>query len=128
MGGTNSTLFTGTIAYTPLCQNVSDPSRWSVPVDDITVNGVSINQTIPCTIFDTGSSNAVVPLSIATALYSLIPGSELSSGGNLFTYPCSNTVTVGIRISGVVYSISNTDFNEGQISGSFLYLIIAYCG
>lgn len=56
-----------------------------------------------------------LPLAIATALYSNIPGSRLQSDGLSFSIPCSSTAVIGFQFGETVYNIQSHDLNAGNL-------------
>lgn len=111
-GGVDKTKLSGNVTYT---ETVSSSNRWSIPVDDATVDGVPCNFTDRSAIIDTGTSYAILPPDDAKTLHSLIPGaSKLGSG---FVLPCDSDAELRVTFSGVSYAISPKDY-VGSKSGS----------
>ncbi|KAI5481256.1 hypothetical protein MNV49_004876 [Pseudohyphozyma bogoriensis] len=135
IGGVNSSLYTGDFNWVPLVDN---GTYWLIPLDGITVQGVSTGITDSSVAIDTGTSLIAGPSAAVTAIYNNIPGSQ-----PVTAYPCATTVKVSMEFGGIVYDIdpsgtyfysirnllqrltpfgnnrSDADFNAGQGSASY---------
>lgn len=111
-GGVDKAKLSGNVTYT---ETVSSSNRWSIPVDDATVNGMPCNFTDRSAIIDTGTSYAILPPNDAETLHSLIPGA--SKFGSDFVLPCDSDAELRVTFSGVSYAISPKDY-VGSKSGS----------
>lgn len=115
VGGTNSSLYSGSINYVSLTES----QYWSIPLDGISVGGTSLGITDPGVVIDTGTNGLVVPDDVAAAIYAAIPGSKLvSQSSGEYLYPCSTNVALAFTFGGVQYTMPASDFNYGRYSGS----------
>ena len=112
-GDVDKTKFSGDITYT---DTVGDGDRWSIPLDDVSINGTPCNLTGKSAVIDTGTSYILVPPKDAKAIHDLIPGAT-SSGSSNFALPCDSNVTIRLSFSDVEYAISPEDY-VAQNSGS----------
>lgn len=134
LGTLNASLFTGSINFVPVPQNLE--SYWLVQMDALRVNGTSIDLSTEATMnvaIDTGTTLIGGPPTQVQALYAGIPGSSRASGnyqGKLagawygphaliadvagyYTYPCNATVNLTFTFGGLNYPMSSQDFNLG---------------
>lgn len=105
-GELDESKYQGDITYT---DTVGSSERWSIPVDDVSVNGESCNFSGKSAIIDTGTSYAMLPPDDAKAINSLIPGSS-PSGKENYILPCDSTAPLQITFSGATYNISSKDY------------------
>lgn len=85
----NTSLFSGSINYVPLSTRSSEGLYWSIPLDDIGVQGSSLGLSAPSAVIDTGTNSIAVPQRVAEAVYAGIPGSEpLRGTQGVWSYPC----------------------------------------
>lgn len=112
-GGVDKYKFSGDITYT---STVETSDKWSIPVDDATVNGEPCNFSDRSAIIDTGTSYALLPPDDAKAIHTLIPGA-FASGSSNFMLPCNTTDSLQLTFSGVSYDISPKDYVR-PVSGS----------
>ncbi|KAL4785746.1 aspartic peptidase domain-containing protein [Aspergillus varians] len=105
-GGVDNTKFKGDIAYTKVAKS---SIHWSIPLDDVSVNGKACGFTDKFAIIDTGTSYSLIPPKDAKALHALIPGSKQLSDEN-YLVPCNSTATVQFNFSGVGYNMSPKDY------------------
>lgn len=111
-GGVDEDKLSGNITYS---DTVPSSDRWSIPLDDVTVDGTACNFTGRSAIIDTGTSYMMLTPDDAKTFHDLIPGS--SQSGSKFTVPCDTDAEVQVIFSGVGYTISPKDY-VGQKSGS----------
>ncbi|KAH9039286.1 acid protease [Lactarius pseudohatsudake] len=121
LGATNTSLYTGQIDY----QTVDTTAYWTLTLTNLTVNSNSV--TIPSgsgssslAAIDTGTTLVGGPAAQISELYAQIPGSAPGTGNyeGYYTYPCSTTVNVALSFGGQSWSISPSDFELTQLSGS----------
>lgn len=111
-GGVDEDKLSGNVTYT---DTVSSSNRWSIPVDDVTVDGTACNFTDRSAIIDTGTSYAMMTPDDAKTLHDMIPGS--SKSGSKYLVPCDSDAELRVIFSGVSYAISPKDY-VGEKSGS----------
>lgn len=111
-GGVDEDKLSGNITYT---ETMPSTKRWSIPVEDVTVDGTACNFTDRSAIIDTGTSYIMMTPDDAKTFHSIIPGS--SKSGSKYTIPCDTDVEIRVIFSGVSYAISPSDY-VGQKSGS----------
>ncbi|KKK14673.1 hypothetical protein P175DRAFT_0505085 [Aspergillus ochraceoroseus IBT 24754] len=119
-GGVDTTKYTGNITYTDI---VSTSIHWSIPLDDVSINGVACGFSGKSAIIDTGTSYALVPPDDAKALHALIPGSQAYSDEN-WIIPCNSTAVVQVTFSGVSYTISPKDYIGSKAESGCVSTII----
>ncbi|KAJ7670384.1 aspartic peptidase domain-containing protein [Mycena rosella] len=95
--------------------------RWSIPIDGITLDGVSIPvtpSTVPSTpagtiiaLMDTGTPTASFPADFIDRLYAAIPGSVQVTTGS-WTIPCDTTSIMSVQIGGQQFPIHPLDLSD----------------
>lgn len=88
IGGTNSSLFTGTIETHDIL-NSSDPTFWMITMSEVAVSGKSVDKPTgdsSAAVIDTGTSLLGGPSADVAAIYSAIPGSQALTGENAGFY------------------------------------------
>lgn len=111
-GGVDEDKMSGNVTYS---DTVPSSNRWSIPVDDVTVDGTACNFTDRSAIIDTGTSYAMMTPDDAKTLHNMIPGS--SKSGSKYLVPCDTDAELRVIFSGVSYAISPKDY-VGDKSGS----------
>lgn len=121
LGGTNSSLYQGTINFT----NLVRAQYWTIPMTSIGVgNSASIqlgsdNQNAA---IDTGTTLIGGPSSVLDQFYSLIPGatrgSQVSSSlQDYYVIPCNANVQATLTFGGQSYTMQASDLIGGTLSG-----------
>ncbi|KAL4921223.1 aspartic peptidase domain-containing protein [Aspergillus aurantiobrunneus] len=105
-GGVDQTKFKGDIMYTDVTES---SIHWSIPLDDVIVDGKACELIDKSAIIDTGTSYSLIPPKDAEALHALIPGSKQLSDEN-YVVPCDSTATIQFIFSGVGYTMSPKDY------------------
>lgn len=118
-GGVDETKLSGNITYT---DTVSSSNRWSIPVDDVAVDGQACNFTDRSAIIDTGTSYAILPPDDAETLHNLIPGA--SKSGSSFVLPCDSDAELRVTFSGVSYAISPKDYVGSKFGSNCVSAIV----
>lgn len=113
IGGVNPYLYSGAISYI----GVTGSTYWSIPLDDIVINGVRLGISFDSCIIDSGTTLVSIPAADVAKVYAQIPGATAS--GSLMLYPTSENPVVGLEFGGVVWNIS--DFSFGQASATQSY-------
>ncbi|KAL4889018.1 aspartic peptidase domain-containing protein [Aspergillus ambiguus] len=118
-GEVDTSKFSGNITYTTVS---SDSDHWSIPLDDVSVDGKACGFSGKSAIIDTGTSYALLPPNDAKTLHNLIPGATPS--GENFLVPCDSTATVAVTFSGVSYTISPKDYIGAKFDSGCISTII----
>lgn len=123
IGSLNTTLFTGSVNYVASTAS----NYWEIPLDDISLNGVSMGINNNDVLIDTGTSLIYFPKAQVVAFYSKIDGA-VEAGGGIWKYHCSANPQMAVTFGGVSYPIALADFNLGYASsdGVFCYGGLAY--
>lgn len=132
-GGTDSTKYSGDIAYTSV--DSSAGGHWAVPLDNMAYDGSKAGVTGKLAYLDTGTSYAFGPSDDVAALHDLIPGAS-SDDGVTYTAPCDSDKPIVLVFSGVNREISVADwlsepdtdgtctsniFGREAVTGAFLF-------
>jgi len=116
IGCVNKARYSGDIKFT----TVTTPDRWVIPADGWVVNGKSVAGTAVASLADSGTSNILVPVSVANALASASGATIVSvAGGQYLEFPsCDalNKISFAVSIGGVQYSIDPLDLLFGEDS------------
>ncbi|KAF9227090.1 acid protease, partial [Gyrodon lividus] len=119
LGGTNSSLYTGTIEFIDMPSS-STPSYWLQQVNTVTVQGksVSVPSSSGLAAIDTGTTLIGAPSSIVQNIWADIPGAVVLTGQyqGLYAYPCNTQLSVSISFGGTSWPISPADMNLGTIN------------
>ncbi|KAL4938990.1 hypothetical protein BDV06DRAFT_43686 [Aspergillus oleicola] len=110
-GSVDKTKFKGDIAYTPVSE---DSIHWSIPLDDVNVNGKACAFKNKFAIIDTGTSYSLIPPDDAETIHNNIPGSSKLSNEN-YLVPCDSTAPVKFTFSGVDYNMSPKDYIGAEL-------------
>ncbi|KAG0706693.1 aspartic peptidase domain-containing protein [Suillus ampliporus] len=121
LGGTNSSLYQGSIEYL----NLTGPqSYWSLTVSSVSVQGKTINidSSSGLAAIDTGTTLIGAPALIAASIWAQVPGSVELIGDyqGLYGFPCTTDVTVSISFGGTNWAISPLDMNLGTLNDTML--------
>ncbi|RWA05192.1 hypothetical protein EKO27_g9903 [Xylaria grammica] len=95
----------------PLAFNTAtySPSHW---YQQVTSFNVPANDTSMTCDLDTGTSNILVPPSIAYAFWNQVSTATATDGGERWTFPCANSATVpnfSVTIGGKRYTVAAAD-------------------
>ncbi|KAJ5907839.1 hypothetical protein N7495_000521 [Penicillium taxi] len=118
-GQVDTTKFVGEISYTSI-----DSDIWSIPVDDVYVNGKACGFSSKSATIDTGTTYILIPPDDAKTVFSHISGS--SESGEQFIIPCDTNVTLELEFSGVKYSISPKDYIGSKSGSGCVSTILGY--
>ncbi|KAF7292412.1 Peptidase A1 domain-containing protein [Mycena chlorophos] len=122
LGGTNSSLFSGSIEFHDLASTTGGPQYWMIPLSAVTVQGSSVsiaggNSLLSA--IDTGTTAMGGPSADVAAIWAAVPGSSALTQGNqqtgYFQYPCSTNVKVTLSFGGQAWAIDSNDINLGQV-------------
>ncbi|KAK7023139.1 peptidase A1 domain-containing protein [Favolaschia claudopus] len=120
LGGTNSSLFTGSIEFHDLV-NASPPTFWQVQLQAVTVQGNSVSISTgnaAISAIDTGTTAIGGPTDDVKAIYAAIPNSapvNQRGGQGFFQFPCSTNINVTLSFGGQAWPISSQDMNLGPV-------------
>ncbi|KAG2751850.1 acid protease [Suillus brevipes Sb2] len=121
LGGTNSSLYNGSIEYLDL---TGPPSYWLLTVSSVTVQGKTITIDAPTGLaaIDTGTTLIGAPTPFAASIWAQVPGSMELSGEwqGLYAFPCDTNVTVHISFGGTNWAISPLDMNLGTLNNTII--------
>ncbi|KAG2066683.1 acid protease [Suillus decipiens] len=121
LGGTNSSLYNGSIEYLNL---TGPPSYWLLTVSSITVQGktIAIDSPSGLAAIDTGTTLIGAPSPIAASIWAQVPGSTELTGDwqGLYAFPCDTNVTVYISFGGTNWAISPLDMNLGTLHDTMM--------
>ena len=117
-GTVDTSKFNTSISYT----NTST-STWTIPMDDVYVNGQACNFSNKLATVDTGTTYVLIPHSDAQTVFSMIPGSSQSDDEE-FTVPCNSTATLELEFSGVKYAVSPADYVGTNNNGTCVSTIV----
>ncbi|KAG2037516.1 aspartic peptidase domain-containing protein [Suillus americanus] len=117
LGGTNSSLYNGSIEYL----NLTGPSSyWLLTVSSVTVQGktIAVDPLSGLAAIDTGTTLIGAPTPIAASIWAQVPGSTELTGDwqGLYAFPCDTNVTVYISFGGTNWAISPLDMNLGTLN------------
>jgi len=121
LGGTNSSLFTGSIEFINIV-NGNPPSFWLLPISQIMFQGKSIpvgTGSSAVGAIDTGTTLVGGPTAAVQAIYDAIPNSNaVPNSGGLFAFPCTTNVTVTMSFGGTAWSINPQDMIVSRLPQS----------
>ena len=115
LGGTDTSKFTGDLAFTPVTQ----VGFWEINSDGVSVGGTIVVGPQD-SIVDTGTTLVLGDTENVRSVYAAIPGARDASlliGQGFFTAPCANFPDdVALILGGKTFTMSAETFNLGQIS------------
>ncbi|KAG1772615.1 aspartic peptidase domain-containing protein [Suillus placidus] len=115
LGGTNSSLYQGSIEYLNLA---GSPSYWLLSVSSLSVQGktVSVGSSTLAAI-DTGTTLIAAPTTVTANVWAQVPGSIALMGAyaGLYAFPCTTSVTVTMSFGGSTWTINPADMNLGSV-------------
>ncbi|KAI0027944.1 aspartic peptidase domain-containing protein, partial [Vararia minispora EC-137] len=118
LGGTNSSLFQGSIDFQSFPSG-SSPSYWLQTVSQVLLNGQAVSigsASNNLAAIDTGTTLIGGPSAAVQNFYSRIQGS-VSIGNGMFAYPCSTTLNVSFAFGGSSWPVAAQDLNFGRVPG-----------
>ena len=118
LGGTDTTAFTGSLAFADLI--VTDPPAfWEIDTQSVSVGTKRVVTRAQDSIVDTGTTLLIVDPTSAREIYADIPGSRNAAneiGEGFFTVPCNEIPTdVTFEVAGKSFALSADTFNFGQL-------------
>ncbi|OQD73833.1 hypothetical protein PENDEC_c013G02454 [Penicillium decumbens] len=118
-GDVDTTKFDGKISYT-----ATNQATWTIPLDDVYVNGQACGFTGKSATIDTGTTYFLIPPADAATLFARIPGS--SKSGENYIIPCDSTATLQLEFSGIKYSIEPEDYIGATSTGGCVSTIVGH--
>lgn len=118
LGGTNSSLYQGSIEYLSLA---GTPSYWLLNVNSLSVQSKTVNVgSSSLAAIDTGTTLIAAPSTVAADVWSQVSGSVALTGEyeGLYAFPCTTDVTVTISFGGSAWTIDPADMNIGSVPSS----------
>ncbi|KAF7353878.1 Six-hairpin glycosidase [Mycena venus] len=117
-----------------LPQFPANSGRWSVLTDGISVNGVdikwnSLGSDVPAgktaVLFDTGTTNFLVPQELRDAVYGAVPGAVLAKNSSIpnlkfsededvWVIPCTTPVNMTVKFAGQDFPIHPLDLSDSS--------------
>ncbi|GAA5917642.1 hypothetical protein JCM5296_004228 [Sporobolomyces johnsonii] len=104
-GGVDASKFNGSLTEIP---NVNQQGFWEGAVDDVAVDGQSLNLSGRTAILDTGTTLLIAPAPDAEAIHAAIPGAQ-SDGQGGFTLPCTTNATLSLTFGGKAFPLQSSD-------------------
>ncbi|KAJ5635265.1 Aspartic-type endopeptidase ctsD [Penicillium longicatenatum] len=118
-GQVDTTKFNGNISYTTTNSDI-----WSIPLDDVYVNGSACGFSGKSATIDTGTTYILIPPDDAATLFAMVPSSKKS--GDNYIIPCDSTTTIEFEFSGIKYSISPEDYIGASSTDGCVSTIVGY--
>lgn len=118
-GNVDTTKFDGNISYTSI-----HADSWSIPMDDVYVDGKACNFSGKSATIDTGTTYILAPPADAEKLFSLIPGS--SKSGKNYMIPCNSDIPLELSFSGKKYTISPKDYIGSRSADGCVSTIVSH--
>lgn len=115
LGGTDSTLYTGSIEYHALASD--SEGWWQIANASFLVNGQSAASGFE-TIIDSGSTFMYAPVEAAAQVYGTIEGAQQTEEG-FYMFPCSSAPTVAFSWGGNNWEIPADSFNLGEVEEDY---------
>jgi cathepsin D len=123
LGGTNSSLYDGTINFISLVK----AQYWTIPMTALgTGNGtpIALSGSNQNAVIDTGTTLIGGPESILDTFYSQIPGSARGSQveeslQDYYVIPCNTNVQATLTFGGQTYTMDASDLIGGTVSSSY---------
>jgi len=118
LGGTNSSLFQGSIDYVDMPSGAT-PSFWLLSLTQLNVVGKSVaigTGEDALTAIDTGTTLIGGPTADVQLFWQTVPGSQALTGENVgyYSYPCDTQLDVSLSFGGQTWPINNEDMNIGN--------------
>ncbi len=115
-GTIDTTLFTGSIAYTPV-----DKSQgfWDFTASGYSVGSASITKTSISGIADTGTTLLLLPASVVSAYYKQVSGAKNSASEGGYVFSCSATLpNFSFTVSSVTITIPGSYINFAPVDST----------
>ncbi|KAF8588106.1 acid protease [Ramaria rubella] len=126
LGGTDSSLFTGSVEFHSVTKSTG---FWQATGGKALVGSTTVASNIQ-TIIDSGTTLIYGPPAAVKALYAQIPGSKADNNDleGAFSFPCSSSPSVSFNWGGKDWAISAANFNLGTSGSSSSQCVGAIIG
>ncbi|KAJ5179783.1 Aspartic-type endopeptidase ctsD [Penicillium capsulatum] len=118
-GNVDTTKFDGNISYT-----ATNADTWTIPMDDVYVDGKACNLSDKSATIDTGTTYILVPPADAEKVFALIPGS--SKSGENYMIPCNSEAILELSFSGKKYAITPEDYVGSRSADGCVSTIVSH--
>ncbi|GLI77645.1 hypothetical protein PoHVEF18_005936 [Penicillium ochrochloron] len=118
-GTVDTTKFDGKISYTATIS-----PAWTIPMDEVYVNGQALGLTNRAATIDTGTTYILIPPADAKTLFARIPGSFQSEEN--YIIPCNSTAKLELSFSGIKYTILPDDYIGASSTGGCVSTIVGH--
>ncbi|KAI0792846.1 acid protease [Abortiporus biennis] len=124
LGGTDTSLYTGSIEY----HSVKNTGFWQASSASISVGTKKVVTGFD-TIIDSGTTIMYGPPSAVKTFYAAISGSKVYDSANgYYSFPCNTPPTVSFSWGGKTFTVSTANFNLGQTSSGSSSCVGALAG
>ncbi|EKM60424.1 uncharacterized protein PHACADRAFT_132970 [Phanerochaete carnosa HHB-10118-sp] len=125
LGGTDTSLYTGSIEYHSINQSMG---FWQTTGAKSVVGSTSPNTNLE-TIIDSGTTIMYGPPSAIKTFYAAVSGSEVvNATEGFYSYPCNSPPAVGFSWGNKTWQISSDNFNLGQVNNGSSQCVGALAG
>lgn len=115
LGGTNTSLFTGSIEFLNIVNSAS-PTYWLLSMAAITVQGKSVPLTSAIlSAIDTGTTLIGGPTATVQAIWAAVGGQPMPQTPGFFQYPCKTSINISISFGGQTWPIDPRDMNFAPV-------------
>lgn len=123
MGGTNSSLYSGTINFIPLVR----AQYWTIPMTSLGISTgtpIALSGSTQNAVIDTGTTLIGGPASVLDTFYAQIPGAARGSQvqpslRDYYVVPCDTNVEATLTFGGQTYTMAASDLIGGTVSSSY---------
>jgi len=116
LGGTNSSLYSGSIEFLNMPNN-ADPTFWLLNLASVTAQGKSVPITTSAALsaIDTGTTLIGGPTADVQAIWDAVGGQPIPQMAGYYQYPCSTSISISISFGGQSWPIDPKDMNFGPL-------------
>jgi len=125
LGGTNSSLYTGSIEFLDMA-NSGPQTFWLLNVVSVTAQGKSVpisTGSAALAAIDTGTTLIGGPTADVQSIWNAVGGSPISSMPGYYQFPCSTSINIAISFGGQTWPIDPKDMNFGPLDQQGLQCI-----
>ncbi|KAF8176802.1 aspartyl protease [Pholiota molesta] len=115
LGGTNSSLFSGSVEF--LNMPTSTPSFWLLSMSKVTIDSQTVQISTgnaALSAIDTGTTLIGGPTADVAAIKAAVNGTDSQSHAGFFNFPCTSQLQVSLSFGGSLWPINPLDMNIGQ--------------